>query len=78
VYPRSSYRLKPHVELLDHGKNIGAVEFLTRFPGLCVQCGSKICACPAVPAATVGRMAKELDISNIEKPFIDDLPLFSE
>lgn len=52
-------------------------EFLARFPGLCVQCGSKVCACPGVPAATVGRMAKELDISDLEKPFVEDLQSFS-
>jgi hypothetical protein len=53
-------------------------EFLSRFPGLCVQCGSKICVCPGVPSATVGRMAKELDIRTLEKPFIEDLAAFSE
>ena len=52
-------------------------EFLSRFPGLCVQCGSKVCACPSVPSATVGRMAKELDIRALERPFIDDLTAFS-
>lgn len=29
-------------------------EFLQRYPGLCVQCGFKICICPAVPESTVG------------------------
>src|SRR5262249_35619380 len=38
-------------------------EFITRYPGLCVQCGFRICMCPSVPQATVGRMSKELDIS---------------
>lgn len=37
-------------------------EFLTRYPGLCVNCGSRSCICPALPKATVGRMAKELRI----------------
>jgi hypothetical protein len=52
-------------------------EFLTRFPGFCVQCGSKVCVCPAVPAATVGRMAKEVDIAAEESPFIKDVRQFS-
>jgi hypothetical protein len=47
-------------------------EFLARFPGLCVQCGSKVCSCPAIPSATIGRMAKEADISAQEQPFIDN------
>lgn len=34
------------------------IEFLKRYPGLCMQCGSRICVCPAVPQTTVGRMAK--------------------
>lgn len=37
-------------------------EYLKRYPGLCVQCGYPVCVCPLVPDATVGRMAKELDI----------------
>jgi len=37
-------------------------EFLKRYPGLCIQCGFPQCVCPSVPKATVGRMAKELDI----------------
>jgi hypothetical protein len=52
-------------------------EFLARFPGFCVQCGSKVCVCPAVPAATVGRMAKEVDIGAEESPFIKDVRQFS-
>jgi NTP pyrophosphatase (non-canonical NTP hydrolase) len=46
------------------------VEFLKRYPGLCMQCGSRICVCPAIPEATVGRMAKELDIGTGESPFL--------
>ena len=37
-------------------------EFLRRYPGICVQCGYSVCVCPYVPASTVGRMAKELDL----------------
>lgn len=48
------------------------VEFLKRFPGLCTQCGSKVCTCPAIPQATVGRMTKELAIGPNEKPFLDE------
>lgn len=47
-------------------------EFLKRYPGLCTQCGSKVCVCPAVPEATVGRMAKELDISAGESLFVEN------
>jgi NTP pyrophosphatase (non-canonical NTP hydrolase) len=47
-------------------------EFLSRYPGLCTQCGSRVCICPAIPAATVGRMAKELDIRNDEILFASD------
>jgi len=39
-------------------------EFLKRYPGLCVQCGCHICVCPVVPEATVGRLAKELDLAS--------------
>lgn len=35
-------------------------EFLSRYPGLCIACGARVCICPTVPAATVGRMAKEM------------------
>jgi NTP pyrophosphatase (non-canonical NTP hydrolase) len=52
-------------------------EFLSRYPGLCTQCGSRVCICPAIPAATVGRMAKELEISTDETLFIDDFREFS-
>ncbi len=44
-------------------------EFLKRYPGLCPQCGSKICICPSVPDATVGRLAKELEIDVSEGLF---------
>jgi hypothetical protein len=47
-------------------------EFISRFPGLCIKCGFGICVCPAIPSATVGRMAKELDIADSESLFITD------
>ena len=53
-------------------------EFLKRYPGLCIQCGSKVCVCPTVPEATVGRMAKELDIRRDEALFIKDQEAFSQ
>lgn len=52
-------------------------EFLSRYPGLCTQCGSKICVCPSIPAATVGRMAKELGIGVQEALFISNLNDFN-
>ena len=52
-------------------------EFLKRYPGLCVQCGSRVCSCPTVPDATVGRMAKELEIGAEEALFIEDLESFT-
>jgi NTP pyrophosphatase (non-canonical NTP hydrolase) len=51
-------------------------EFLRRYPGLCVQCGSRICNCPPVPDATVGRMAKEIDIGAGETLFIGNREVF--
>jgi NTP pyrophosphatase (non-canonical NTP hydrolase) len=44
-------------------------EYLKRFPGLCLACGHRICVCPSIPKATVGRMAKELDIGAAENLF---------
>lgn len=44
-------------------------EFLKRYPGLCPQCGCQICICPVIPAATIGRMAKELDLAPIDNLF---------
>lgn len=38
------------------------IEFIARYPGLCIACGAKVCVCPTVPAATVGRMAKEMPL----------------
>jgi hypothetical protein len=52
-------------------------EFLRRYPGLCPQCGFMVCVCPSVPAATVGRMAKELQIGSDEDLFIADPASFS-
>ena len=51
-------------------------EFLSRYPGLCTQCGSRVCVCPAIPSATIGRMAKELTIRSGEHLFIDDVSEF--
>ena len=51
-------------------------EFLRRYPGLCPQCGSRVCACPSVPQATVGRMAKELDFEDTETIFIANMSKF--
>ncbi|HWV52718.1 CHAT domain-containing protein [Pseudorhodoplanes sp.] len=53
-------------------------EFLARYPGLCGQCGSKVCVCPGVPQATVGRMAKELEIGANERPFFETIEEFSK
>jgi len=51
-------------------------EFLRRYPGLCTQCGFSVCVCPSVPAATIGRMAKEIEIAPEEQPFTNDLQTF--
>lgn len=47
-------------------------EYIKRYPGLCVQCGYPICVCPLVPDSTVGRMAKELDIGEMQDLFTSD------
>jgi NTP pyrophosphatase (non-canonical NTP hydrolase) len=52
-------------------------ELIKRYPGLCVQCGHVVCVCPLVPEATVGRMAKELDIDSVENLFRLDHDTFS-
>lgn len=46
-------------------------EYLSRYPGLCINCGSKNCMCPSVPAATVGRMAKEMHLDISERKIQD-------
>jgi hypothetical protein len=51
-------------------------EFLRRYPGLCPQCGSRVCACPTVPEATIGRMAKELDLDSDNSVFISNVTPF--
>jgi NTP pyrophosphatase (non-canonical NTP hydrolase) len=53
-------------------------EYVKRFPGLCVQCGYPICVCPIVPSATVGRMAKELDIKDLESVFVSSFEVFRD
>ncbi|SEE67770.1 CHAT domain-containing protein [Rhizobiales bacterium GAS188] len=52
-------------------------EYIARYPGLCRQCGSRVCICPAIPSATIGRMAKELRIGPDEQPFAQDPRDFS-
>lgn len=52
-------------------------ELIKRYPGLCVQCGHVVCICPLVPEATVGRMAKELEIDGLERLFRLDHDVFS-
>jgi hypothetical protein len=52
-------------------------ELIKRFPGLCVQCGHAVCICPLVPEATVGRMAKELEIHSADALFRLDHERFS-
>lgn len=47
-------------------------EYLSRYPGLCPGCGDFVCTCPSVPASTIGRMSKELDIENYNDFFIKD------
>lgn len=44
-------------------------EYLKRFPGLCIGCGHRVCVCPSIPAATVGRLSKELEIATSEELF---------
>jgi len=51
-------------------------EFLRRYPGLCMQCGYQVCACPLVPDSTVGRMAKELEIKDTHELFATDFEEF--
>ena len=53
-------------------------EYLARYPGLCMQCGSRVCVCPSIPQATVGRMAKELIIQPGETPFISNADEFAK
>ena len=51
--------------------------FIQRYPGLCTQCGNQVCVCPTIPEATVGRMAKELDILPVDRLFNADPMAFS-
>jgi hypothetical protein len=53
-------------------------EYLKRYPGLCMQCGSRVCVCPAIPQATIGRMAKELGFGAEDAPLISSLGSFAE
>jgi NTP pyrophosphatase (non-canonical NTP hydrolase) len=53
-------------------------EFIKRYPGMCVQCGCLVCVCPLVPESTVGRMAKELDVSGADKLFHVEYDVFTQ
>lgn len=46
-------------------------EYLARFPGLCVACGARVCVCPTLPPATIGRMAKEMPLPDMSKIDVD-------
>jgi hypothetical protein len=46
-------------------------EYISRYPGLCINCGSRTCMCPAIPRATVGRMAKELKVEMNNRKIMD-------
>ena len=48
--------------------------YLSRYPGLCVACGNTVCTCPSVPKATIGRMAKELDLEPDDNLFTTYFP----
>jgi NTP pyrophosphatase (non-canonical NTP hydrolase) len=50
--------------------------FIRQYPGLCPQCGYQVCVCPSIPDATVGRMAKELDLGKLDAFFIDSMEDF--
>lgn len=65
--------------VLEAGGNAFSLEdeLIKRYPGLCVQCGHAVCVCPSVPEATVGRMAKELDLGGAEELFGLDHERFS-
>lgn len=65
---------KYDLALQEEGKRFSLEkEFLKRYPGLCVQCGYEICICPAIPESTIGRMAKELDLTKDDDLFRLDL-----
>jgi hypothetical protein len=53
-------------------------EFIKRYPGLCTQCGYSVCVCPLIPEATVGRLAKELDLREIDSIFNADAAKFAK
>lgn len=54
-------------------------EYLKRYPGLCTGCGHRVCVCPSIPRATVGRLSKELDIGSAEQLFdLSDGAMLSE
>lgn len=55
----------------DEGSFDLQAEYVSRYPGLCINCGSRTCVCPAIPRATVGRMAKELKIDMGGRRIVD-------
>lgn len=44
-------------------------EYLARYPGMCIDCGYPKCRCPHIPDATIGRMAKELELDDADTIF---------
>ena len=56
-------------EMAGHGRFSLQDEYLKRYPGICKQCGYHVCICPPLPTATIGRMAKELDLRDGERVF---------
>lgn len=53
-------------------------EYLRRYPGICKQCGYHVCICPPLPSATIGRMAKELDLKDADRVFASGHQDYSE
>jgi NTP pyrophosphatase (non-canonical NTP hydrolase) len=44
-------------------------EYISRYPGLCIECGYTVCRCPHIPDSTIGRMAKEIAIASNSELF---------
>jgi NTP pyrophosphatase (non-canonical NTP hydrolase) len=53
-------------------------QFLLLYSGMCRQCKSNICVCPHLPASTVGRIAKEIQIGPGERLFQSERDLYDE
>jgi NTP pyrophosphatase (non-canonical NTP hydrolase) len=63
----------------DHGRVFSFEdEFIRRYPGLCTQCGYPVCVCPLIPEATVGRLAKELELKPVDVLFSSDAAKFAK